>query len=319
MMLRLFLIFAFSLNVNAAIFEINKDHSRVSYKIPYMTFSESLGSFSNYKGEVDFDTDKNQLLALSAVIQATSIDTLDIKRDAHLRKADFFHVDKFPEITFNSKKVKNLKPNFYEVTGILTIKGVKKEVVLLTEFKGQKKDHIGKLSLFFKANTEINRKDFNLTWNKSLDKTNYLLGDVVSIEVIIQAQPIGKGTSFAAHMIPSNKPLDDFARFKRGEITKPDHVIQFDKENTALKLTKGSLATEVATEDPHPYSWMQLFIGFLGFCLSIAVSYFVKLKILSSLKVKNYSEGGMYSLLGDVFVIAVIMIYSHFYYRYLYP
>lgn len=318
-MLRFLLICAFSINVNAAIFEINKDHSRVSYKIPYMSFSESLGSFSNYKGEVEFDTEKNQLLAINAVIESASIETLDIKRDAHLRKADFFHVEKYPKITFTSQKVKNLKPNFYEVTGVLTIKGVSKDVVLLTEFKGQKKDHVGKLSLFFRAKAEINRKDFNLLWNKSLDKTNYLLGDMVSIELIIQAQPTGKATSFAAHMIPSNKPLDDFARFKRGEIAKPDHLTHLDKEGTTPKLTKGSVATEVATEDPHPYSWMQLFVGFLGFCLSIAVSYYLKLKILTHLKVKNYSEGGMHSLLGDLFVIAVIMLYSHFYYRYLYP
>jgi polyisoprenoid-binding protein YceI len=318
-MLRYLLIFAISLNANAAIFEINKDHSRVSYKIAYMSFSESTGSFSNYKGTVDFDAEKNNLIALSAVIEVASIDTLDIKRDAHLRKSDFFHVEKYPEINFTSRKVKSLKPNFYEVSGVLTIKGVSKDVVLLTEFKGQKKDHIGKLSLFFKATTEVNRKDFNILWNKSLDQTNYLLGDMVSIELIIQAQPIGKATSFAAHMIPSNKPLDKFARFKRGEIAKPDHLTHFDKQDAAPKESKGFAAPEVPTEDPNPYTWMQLIVGFVGFCLSIAVSYYLKLKFLSYLKVKNYSEGGMHSLLGDLFVIAVIMLYSHFYYRYLYP
>lgn len=318
-MLKILFIFAVVLNVSAATFEINKDHSRVSYSIPYMTFSESEGSFSNYKGQVEFDTEKNSLLALNAVIEAASIDTLDIKRDAHLRKADFFHVDKYPRITFSSRTVKNLKPNLFEVTGPLTIKGITKDVVLLTEFKGQKKDHVGKLSLFFKGKTEVNRQSFNLLWNKSLDKTNYLLGDNVTIEFIIQAQPLGKATSFAAHMIPANKPLENYARYKRGEIEKPDHLIPEAQRVPAPQDSKGVVETIVPTEDPHPYSWMQLIVGFVGFCLSIAASYFIKLKVLSYLKVKNYSEGGIHSLLGDVFVIAVIMVYSHYYYRYLYP
>ena len=317
-MLQLLLFLTVSLNLGATTFVINKDHSRVSYKIPYMTFSESVGSFANYKGEVEFDTKTNSLTALSAVIEAASIDTLDIKRDAHLRKSDFFHVRKYPKITFVSRNIKKLKPNIYEVTGLLTIKGMGKDIVLHTEFKGQKKDHVGKTSLFFKGSAEINRKDFNLLWNKSLDKTNYLLGDLVSIEIIIQAQPLGKTTAFSAHMIPSNKPLEKFARFKRGEIPKPDHLNFYDKKASAHQRQKKMAETDSSTKTPNPYSWIQFIIGFAGFCLSIAVSYFFKLKILHYLKVKNYSEGGIYSLLSDIVVIAVIMLYSHFYYRYLY-
>ena len=85
-MLQIIILVIFSFSLQAKKFDINKDHSHISYKIPYMTFSDSEGSFTSYKGSMEFDSEKNILSGVNAVIDTKSIESQDIKRNAHLRK-----------------------------------------------------------------------------------------------------------------------------------------------------------------------------------------------------------------------------------------
>lgn len=305
----------------AATFEINKDHSRISYKIPYMTFSESEGSFTDYLGIIEFDQEKKELKAIKAQIQVASIDTQDKKRDAHLKKSDFFYIDKFPVISFDSKKIKRIDSQQFDVEGLLEIRGKRKTIHIIIEFKGEKRDHVGKNSLFFKAVTKINRRDFGITWNKSLDKTEYLLGDEVTINLVIQAQPQSKKTAFASHMIPATLGLEKYARIKRGEIPAPSLMLQpleknsKNQEASLKKIPLPAISETSATTIP----WIELIVGFLGFILLIFISFYVKMGLIKLFKQEQYSESGSISLVGDGLIIGLTFLYSVWYFNYLYP
>jgi polyisoprenoid-binding protein YceI len=299
----------------AAPLEINKDHSHISYKIPYMSFSESEGAFSNYYGLIEFDTETSHLKSLEATIDASSINTQDKKRDAHLRRPDFFYVEKFPSIQFKSDSIKTLSQNHYQVLGILEIRGIKKAIILETEFKGRKRDHVGKESYFFKASSKINRRDFGIYWNKSLDQSDYLLGDVVTINLMIQAQPQGKKTAFSVHMIPANKALENYAQLKRAGLKTNTPKTHFLKKSQLLAIPKRSDSLPSSFIFP----WKKSLVGFFGFCTLILVSYFIKIKLIKSLKIVNYSESSFPSLISDAIIIILTFIYSVWFFTYLYP
>ena len=258
------------LSAFSAPYEMNKDHSRVSFKISYMTLSEAEGIFTDFSGELNFDPASSDLSKVSATIISSSVDTGDAKRDAHLRKSDFFYVDKFPKITFFSTNIKKINGKLFDVTGELEIRGVRKIIVLKTLFKGLMKDHIGKESAFFTATTIINRKDFGLVWNKFLDNSAYLLGDKVQIDLVIQAQPQGRKTAFSSHMIPATQALENQAklRLNRVETSQPQKSFP-DKQSPQKIMT------------PDSFELVDVLVGFLGFCLLICVSFFIKMKIAS--------------------------------------
>ena len=300
----------------AAPLEINQDHSHISYKISYMSFSESEGSFSRYYGLIEFDSEANRLKSLEATIDASSINTQDKKRDAHLRRSDFFYVEKFPSIHFKSDSIQPLSHGLYQVKGILEIRGVKRAITLKTEFKGRKRDHVGKESYFFKASTQKNRRDFGILWNKSLDHSEYLLGDIVTIDLVIQAQPQGKKTAFSVHMIPANKALEDYAQLKRAGLTTNSSKTNFVKKDHPLQ--EGPQRSD-SLPTPFAFPWKESLVGFVGFCTLILVSYFIKLKLIKSLKLVDYSESSLPSLISDALIIALTFIYSVWFFKYLYP
>src|SRR6185295_3137577 len=115
-----------------------------------------------------------------------SIDTNVPDRDKHLRSADFFDVEKFPEITFKSKSIKATGKDAYNVTGTLTMHGVSKEVTLPVTFQGEAKDPWGNTRAGFGTSTTLNRKDYGIVWNKALDAGGALLGDEVKVEINLE-------------------------------------------------------------------------------------------------------------------------------------
>ena len=119
-------------------------------------------------------------------IEAKSIDTGIAKRDDHLRSADFFDVEKFPKVTFVSKKIEGT-PASFKVLGDLTIHGVTKPVTLTGKYLGSVKDGYGNQKTAFDASTKIKRKDFGLTWNAALETGGVLVGDEVEIALNIEA------------------------------------------------------------------------------------------------------------------------------------
>jgi polyisoprenoid-binding protein YceI len=151
-----------------------------------MMIAKVHGGFTKLSGSLRLDRQNLTNSSVEAVIDAASIDTREPKRDEHLRSADFFDVQKFPNITFRSRRVEQDGENF-AVTGDLTIHGVTKEVVLEVEgLDSEMKDPWGNVKIGASAKTKIKRKEFDLSWNAALETGGVLVGDDVSITLDIQ-------------------------------------------------------------------------------------------------------------------------------------
>jgi len=171
-------------------YALDPSHTVVGFSVRHF-FSQVPGSFKEFSGTVKLDPTNWGASSVDATIQTTSIYTNNDRRDNHLRSADFFEVDKFPTITFKSTKVTKSADNKLQVAGDLTMKGITKPVVLNVEFLGA-----GTVTVEgrpagqragFTATTTINRKDFNILWNKQLDQGGTMLGDDVTINIGVEA------------------------------------------------------------------------------------------------------------------------------------
>lgn len=162
-------------------YKLDESHTQIGFKIKHLVISTVSGRFNKFTGGFKFDSQTGKLEDLKVSIEAASIDTNEPERDKHLKSADFFDVEKFPKLTFDSKKVitKAGKPS--QIEGELTIHGVKKAVALEVDYKGSATDPWGNESVAFEATTSVNRKDFGLKWNKSLDKGGVMIADEVKI------------------------------------------------------------------------------------------------------------------------------------------
>ena len=171
------------------IYEADTVHSNVIFKIRHL-LSKATGQFKKYSATVEIDPEKRDTVNVSATIDVASIDTDDAKRDTHLRGEDFFDVAKFPTITFTGNKLTgvNAERTKGKLEGTLTIKGVAKPVVLDVEWFGTAVDPWGNQKAAFSGTTRLNRKDFGIVWNKTLDAGGYLIGEDVDVEINIEAQ-----------------------------------------------------------------------------------------------------------------------------------
>lgn len=165
---------------------IDAAHSDVGFAVKHLMIATVRGSFGAVSGTVTFaDGDYSQANA-DVTIDATSIDTREEKRDAHLRSADFFDVGQFPTLTFKSRRVQAVKADAFELVGALTIKGITHEVVLDVAVEGFQKDPWGNQKAAFSATTKISRTAFGLTWNAALETGGVLVGDDVKISLDVQ-------------------------------------------------------------------------------------------------------------------------------------
>lgn len=170
--------------VFAAAYKIDVDHSTVSFKIRHL-LSNVQGHFKQFTGTFDYDLEKPETWKTEAAIHAASIDTNVEKRDVHLRSADFFDVEKFPTIMFKSTEVTDVTATSAKLHGLLAIHGVEKSVVLDLEILGEVTDPWGNTIASFTATTQVNRKDFGLTWNKAVETGQLLVGEEVTITLEI--------------------------------------------------------------------------------------------------------------------------------------
>lgn len=162
-------------------------HSHVGFSVRHMMISKVNGLFKVWSGTLEADEANPAASHVEVEIDAASIDTQEPKRDEHLRSADFLDAANHPKITFRSTQVAKANEDHYRVTGVLTIRGTSKEVVLDTEFAGRQKDPWGGERAGFSATVTIDRKDFGLTFNMPLDGGGLLVGDKVNITLDIQA------------------------------------------------------------------------------------------------------------------------------------
>ena len=170
----------------AANYQIDPTHTQIHFTVPHLVVFKVRGNFNDFAGTVEADAASNTLSGATATIQVTSIDTRNQKRDDHLRSADFFEAAKYPEISFVSKKVDGSGSNI-TVTGDLTIKGITKEVVLQGGFLGATTDPWGNQRAGFEATGKLNRRDFGLLWNKTLDTGGMVVGDEIEIGLEVEA------------------------------------------------------------------------------------------------------------------------------------
>ena len=141
-------------------------HSFAEFAVKYMMVSTVKGYFRELEGSIQIDEANPVASWVRASIDVASIDTTEPQRDAHLRSDDFFNAERFPKITFESKRVEQVHENEWRVSGDLTIRDITREIVLDTVYEGQTKDAFGKQRAAFSAETTINRKDFGLNWNR---------------------------------------------------------------------------------------------------------------------------------------------------------
>lgn len=161
-------------------FKLDKVHSDINFQVKHMMVSKSKGSFTNF--DVDFNGDLNNLeeAAVNVTIDAASINTGNEDRDGHLKSGDFFETEAYPNITFESKSIKKLTGEEYEVTGDFTLKGVTKTETFKAEYNGTSKNPMdGSTIAGFDVEGKINREDYNLTWNAALETGGVLVGKEV--------------------------------------------------------------------------------------------------------------------------------------------
>ena len=168
-------------------YTIDPAHSVADFKVRHLMVSNVRGEFSGVRGTVQYDPQNPANSKLEATIDAASIQTRDAQRDAHLKSADFLDVEKFPAITFVSKKVTRKGDEEYKVVGDLTIHGVTKEVTLDVDGPTPEvKDPWGTVRTGASAKTKINRKDFGLVWNVALETGGVLVGDDIHIQIDLE-------------------------------------------------------------------------------------------------------------------------------------
>jgi polyisoprenoid-binding protein YceI len=167
--------------------EIDLAHSNASFTVRHMMVSNVRGEFTKLAGGVDVVGDDPTTAKVVVTIDAASINTREPKRDAHLRSAEFFDVDRFPTITFTSKKIERAGEGRLKLVGDLTIHGVTKQVTLdVEELTPEVRDPGGNLRVGAHATARINRKDFGLLWNRTLESGGVLVGDEVAITIDVE-------------------------------------------------------------------------------------------------------------------------------------
>jgi polyisoprenoid-binding protein YceI len=176
-----------SKNVDIKSLNIDTTHSSVGFVVRHMVVSKVRGTFGAFKGTIAYDPARIERSTVEVEIDVNSIDTREPKRDAHLRSADFFDVEKFPTMTFHSTSVARTSDDTLNVTGDLTLHGVTKPVTLVVDELGGGKDPWGNDRLAWSARVSLNRKEWGLNWNQVLEAGGLLVSEKIDIELEIQA------------------------------------------------------------------------------------------------------------------------------------
>lgn len=167
-------------------YTIDATHSEVSFRVKHLV-TYVRGSFGTFEGTIVMNTDDISKSSVTFTIDAASIDTGNEDRDKHLRSEDFFAVEKYPTITFQSTSIRSQGgENRYVVVGDFTMRGVTKQLTLPVELTGEVADPRGNIKAGFATETTINRQDYGVTWNRSLDQGGLLLGNDVDVTINLE-------------------------------------------------------------------------------------------------------------------------------------
>ena len=185
MLLGVMVWFPFVVHAEPARWNVDPEHSTIEFRVAHMMVSKTTGKFMDYTGFIDMDAEARTVKAIEATIKTGSVNTHHEKRDAHLRNVDFFDVEQYPVMTFKMKSYKKTAEG-YTAQGDLTLRGVTKEITLTGLYNGAAKDPWGYTRAGFSAEGKLNRKDFGMIWNKTMDSGGLIVGDEVQIRLDIE-------------------------------------------------------------------------------------------------------------------------------------
>lgn len=168
-------------------YTVDPSHSSVGFTVRHAMVTNVRGSFTDLDGTLELDGANPAASEAALTVRMTSVDTGAEDRDNHLRSADFFDAEKFPEMTFRSTRAEQLGGEDYRITGDLTIKGVTRPLSIDLEFNGSATDPFGNERVGFEGSTTIQRSDWGLTWNAALEAGGVLVSDKVKLNFDISA------------------------------------------------------------------------------------------------------------------------------------
>ena len=167
--------------------DLDPAHTRVGFSAKHAMVTNVRGAFNEVSGSLHVDFDDTAKSAAEIVLQVASVDTRNPKRDEHLRSADFFDAEQWPEIVFRSTRIEEVGDNALVVSGDLTIRDVTKPITIPLEFTGAQNDAYGELRAGFEGTRRIDRREFGLEWNMALDSGGWLVSEKITLEFEISA------------------------------------------------------------------------------------------------------------------------------------
>lgn len=182
---------------------IDPQHSSIEFTVKHMMISTVRGSFKSYAGRLDLNFDNPAASTVQGTVDTGSVTTGEKDRDNHLRSADFFASEDYPQMIFRSTRIERLGGDQFKVHGDLTIKQTTRPVTFDVAYEGQAKDPWGNRRAGFSATAKLNRKDFGLTWNVALEAGGWLVGEDVKItaEVELIEQVVEKAAEPVAELV----------------------------------------------------------------------------------------------------------------------
>ncbi|PZF80095.1 YceI family protein [Jiangella anatolica] len=162
-------------------------HTRLGFVARHAMVTKVRGAFNEFEGTAHIDGQDPSNSSVTIVIKTASVDTRNEQRDGHLRTNDFFEIETYPEIRFASTAIRQSDETTFAVTGDLTIKDVTKSVTFELELTGAATDPFGNQRVGFEGSLQINRKDWNVTWNAPLEAGGVLVSEKVTLEFEISA------------------------------------------------------------------------------------------------------------------------------------
>ncbi|BCL27477.1 YceI family protein [Streptomyces aurantiacus] len=168
-------------------YTIDPSHSTIGFVARHAMVTNVKGGFQDFTGSLHLDGGDPSLSTATLDIKMDSISTGSDDRDGHLKSADFFKIEEFPEMTFRSTAAEALGGDDYRVTGDLTILGTTKPLSIDLEFNGAAKDPFGNERVGFEGKSEILRSEWGLTWNAALETGGVLVSDKIKLTFDISA------------------------------------------------------------------------------------------------------------------------------------
>lgn len=173
-------------NKRTATYALDASHSTVEFVVRHLMISKVRGRFGTFAGTIGVPEGSDLPSFVDVAVDVGSIDTHEDRRDAHLRSADFFDAERFPEMSFKSTRIEGNASKF-RLIGDLTIRGTTREVALEGELEGRGADPWGGERIAYSAHGKIDRREFGLLWNQALETGGVVVGDEVRIELNVEA------------------------------------------------------------------------------------------------------------------------------------